>query len=261
MAMFQEGTELRLTYCNSSGKNLQCVNGNMAGRGAEGKWALWQVRRAENGNVRLYNAASDKYLALRDGKTTTGTGGKWTEVKPIKVGDCWVLESIQNPSWHCGVLPSGEIKDCCKTGTGAHAQFKFTVVTPSVWKEGATVRLNYFKSSGKNLQCFQGNMAGKGGNGKWATWEVRFAHCNVRLYNAASDTFVALRDGQTTTGNGGAATEMTPIPVGKDGGETVWVLQSVQQPAWHLGVLPSGDIKPCSKTGVGAHAQFKLTVV
>ena len=38
-----------------------------------------------------------------------------------------VLESVQYRGQHVGVLPSGEIKEPGRTGTGQHGQFRFTL--------------------------------------------------------------------------------------------------------------------------------------
>ena len=51
----------------------------------------------------------------------------FTSVSPcVSADENVVLESVQYRGQHVGVLPSGEIKEPGRTGTGLHAQFRLT---------------------------------------------------------------------------------------------------------------------------------------
>ena len=39
------------------------------------------------------------------------------------------------------------------------------------------------------------------------------------------------------------------------------MLESVQYPGQHIGVLPSGEIKPTDQTGTGQHARFTPVII
>ena len=124
-ALHGEGNIVRLVSC-ASGQSLRIRNGNVEGNGGQGDFAKFIVHK-RGAHVMLQSWKESHYVAIREGRLTTGTGGPWCEFKVQSSnhapGSAICLESVKLPGQHVGVLPSGDTKAPGNTGRGPHGSF------------------------------------------------------------------------------------------------------------------------------------------
>ncbi|CAI8042897.1 hypothetical protein GBAR_LOCUS23795, partial [Geodia barretti] len=274
---FVGGSVVILESC-ASGKTLRSLHGKAEGIGGRGAHAQWKVHVRRPGVIALQNQHTPSHwLAIRDGATIgNAQGGPYCEFTVKESDENVVLESVQYRGQHVGVLPSGEIKEPGRTGTGLHAQFRLTQhKTPeevgydvsrhmaglnlsssilSMFAHGNVVILESH-ASGKTLRSYHGTAEGIGGRGIHAQWKVNVRGFGViALQNQHTPShWLAIRDGATiANAGGGPYCEFRLLTVNDN-----VVLESTQYPGQHVGVRPDGSIKPPGQTGTGKHAQFK----
>eukprot|EP00118_Oscarella_pearsei_P024624 m.306455 g.306455 ORF g.306455 m.306455 type:complete len:277 (+) comp41252_c0_seq1:48-878(+) len=102
-----------------------------------------------------------------------------------------------------------------------------------------------------------GGVDARGGRGKKAQFhiEARGGHFLFKSVKNPS-LYLAIRDGHLTSGKGGPFCEFAPVGIG-----AYVALSSAKFPGQHIGVLPSGEVKPPANTGRGEHGQFLLRIM
>lgn len=120
----QPGAHVRLTS-KAHGKNLKIhQNGNVDGRGGSGEWATFTVQGRGPHVALSLRSHPNKFLAVKNGALTQGTGGKFCSFIVKQHPDGTIsLESAEHPTQHVGVLPNGDTKAPHRTGTGDHGKF------------------------------------------------------------------------------------------------------------------------------------------
>ena len=128
-------------------------------------------------------------------------------------------------------------------------------------KQGNVVRL-VCNSTGKPLRAKGGVVDGNGGReGPWARFVVHTRSNGVILLQNNQDrqNYIALKNNTICVGTGGPYCEFY-IRTSNHCSHMI-SLESTKFSGQHVGILPSGQPKPPSQTGRGAHASFTVELI